>query len=130
MLFNPRRLSSITNCRNLGMTFLIPHDFALENYFQEAVKSFLSARYSEEHYPVTLRFSQADEYLLRDCQAAFIKTIGNMIEVTVNMFSMENAMHNFWNILIRSVVVYPRELVDAVQELIKHTLSQYENTQL
>lgn len=116
----------ILSCSPMDDFFILPEDFSLEAYFKSSLNAFRSERQAVEQYPVTLRIPGDAAYLLQHYENNAARTCGNEVEVVLNMYSFENAMRDFWNLLIKSQVLAPAELRQAVRECLAKQLRQYQ----
>jgi predicted DNA-binding transcriptional regulator YafY len=115
----------IGECALLPDRFNLPDDFSLEAYFKTSLQAFRSDRQAVEQYPVTLRIAQKDAYVLRPYENFSSRVCGDEVEVVLNMYSFENALNDFWNVLIKGRVVEPGELREAVRECLRRQVEQY-----
>jgi predicted DNA-binding transcriptional regulator YafY len=114
----------ISDCSLLPETFDLPDDFSLERYFKTSLESFRSGCQAVEQYPVTLRIQPADAFVLRGCELYSSSVCGEELEVVLNLYSLENALNQFWNVLIKGTVIEPVELIEAVQKCLQDRLSR------
>jgi predicted DNA-binding transcriptional regulator YafY len=115
----------IAECALLPDHFNLPDDFSVESYFKTSLQAFRSDRQAAEQYPVTLRIAQKDAYLLRPYENFSTRICEGEVEVVLNMYSFENALNDFWNVLIKSRVMEPVELREAVRECLRGQIGQY-----
>lgn len=116
----------ILSCTPMDDFFILPEGFSLEAYFKSSLNAFRSERQAAEQYPVTLRVPADEAYLLQHYENNAARTCGDEVEVVLNMYSFENAMRDFWNLLIKSQVLAPAELRQAVRECLAKQLHQYQ----
>jgi predicted DNA-binding transcriptional regulator YafY len=115
----------ITDCRLLPESFTLPQDFSLEDYFKTSLKQFRTERNAIEQYPVTLRLSKSSDYLLQAFENFTTQEDGEDLLVTINMYSFENALDDFWNLLAKSCVIYPPTLQKAVKNHLENLIFHY-----
>lgn len=119
------RCERIVECELLPESFTLPADFSLEEYFQTSLRQFQTDRHAVEQYPVTLRLAKEASGILNDWDDFTARDCGDEVEVSINMYTLENALSDFWNLLIRAVVVAPPELRERVQKRLESLLAEY-----
>ena len=107
-------------------TFIIPETFSIKDYFTENIIKFRSERNEQEQYPVTVRLPENKAYLLKNQQIYSSKVNGDFIEASINMYSFECAMKDFWNLIcVEAEVISPEEVRDAVKRRLAQLLRVY-----
>ena len=116
----------ISGCHMMSDTFIIPETFSIKDYFTENIIKFRSERNEQEQYPVTVRLPENRAYLLKNQQIYSSKVNGDFIEASVNMYSFECAMKDFWNLICAEAeVISPEEVRDAVKRRLAQLLKVY-----
>jgi predicted DNA-binding transcriptional regulator YafY len=115
----------IDQCELLEDRYLIPDNFSLKTYFEASTKKFYENCNALEQYPVTLKIASAYHYLLKGYEIYRIEESDNILEVSLNMYTLKNALDDFWNIIIKSEIVSPEELRSAVKLSMQTALDRY-----
>lgn len=118
------RCERIVKCILLPDTFILPDDFSIKKYFRSSLKKFKEERRESEQFPVTILINKQDLPLIRNCEVYSSRLIGDDMQVVMNMYSQENALNNFWNVLIKAEVINPREFEQAVMERLRSKLQR------
>jgi predicted DNA-binding transcriptional regulator YafY len=118
------RCERIVKCVLLPEKFNLPNDFSIKKYFRSSLKKFKEERRESEQFPVTILINKQDLPLIRNCEVFSSRQIGDDMEVVMNMYSQENALNNFWNVMIRAEVINPRELKLAVMNKLRSKLQR------
>lgn len=115
----------IEECELTCMNFIIPEAFSLKNYFQTSIMEFETRCREKERYPVILRISGEKLDLLNNCEIISTRKCDDELEITVNLYTYNRALSEFWNILLASCVIEPAELRDKVSEILRSAVRRY-----
>lgn len=117
----------ISDCSIVPETFLVPDTFSIRNYFKESVQKFRRERNSHEQYPVEISLPSENSHMLKNLEVYSVSENGNMLEATVNMYSNECALRDFWNIFCsNAVIISPDELKDDVRSRLNRLAELYD----
>ncbi|WP_167958064.1 helix-turn-helix transcriptional regulator [Anaerosporobacter faecicola] len=122
------RCERITSCTLLNESFLYPEDFHLKTYFAVSLKEFKGNCNLQEQYAVSLVATENIFPQLKDLEYTVKKAIKSAsYEICVNLFGFENALRDYWNILIQAEILEPVELRNAVQQMLVEAERRYNN---
>lgn len=106
----------IASTQLLQEEYSIPMDFSLEEHWKQQGQAFKQSCKEEEVYPVVIRTDKRIEASIHGREIMNRVEEGDLITLTVNMYSYESACTNVWGILGQSEIVEPLELRQYVKE--------------
>lgn len=120
------RCERIKECNLLDQCFEYPDDFHLKEHFDQSMAAFKEDCHLIEQYIVTLLVPISALSLLEDLEYSIEKTMEDSIMLHVNFNTYENAIRDYWNILIQSTVIEPQKLRDDIRNKLKKAFNLYE----
>lgn len=121
------RCDRITECVLLNESFLYPEHFVLKQYFKSEMKDFKTNCNLAEQYAVTLSTTYEMLSMFKGLEYSMVKREDDRYEICVNLYSLENAQNDYWNIVINSKIISPIELRDAVRCKLENALYRYKD---
>lgn len=110
------RCDRITDCTRLADTFLYPKNFELKSYFKDALKGFKEKCALEEQYMATMMVNEKAFRYLKGMEYSILSHEKDQWKICVNLCGFENAMNDYWNILMNATSIEPAELKKALYE--------------
>lgn len=119
------RCERMKECNLLDECFEYPDDFHLKEHFEQSMLTFKSDCNLIEQYIVTLQMPNSDISLLDNLEYSIEKTMEESIILHVNFYTYENAIRDYWNIMIQSRIIEPQRLRDDVKDKLQKVLNSY-----
>lgn len=110
------RCDRITDCNLINDTFVYPKNFELKNYFQEALQGIKEKCALEEQYFATMIVNEKAFRYLKGMEYSILSHEENQWKICVNLYGFENALNDYWNILMNATSINPVELKQAICE--------------
>ncbi len=120
------RCERIKECILLEQCFDYPGDFHLKEHFDQSMAAFKEDCHLMEQYIVTLLVPISHLSLLDDLEYSIEKTMEDSIMFHVNFNTYENAIRDYWNLLIQSKVIGPQRLRDDISKILQKAINLYE----
>ena len=110
------RCDRITDCTLLEDTFLYPKNFDLKSYFKDSLKGFKEKCALEEQYIATMIVNEKAFHYLKGMEYSILWNKKDQWKICVNLYGFENALNDYWNILMNATSIQPVELKKAIKK--------------
>lgn len=108
------RCDRITGCTRLEDTFLYPKNFELRSYFKDALNGFKDKCALEDQYPVTMVVNKKAFSYLKGMEYSILWHEKDQWKICINLYGLENALNDYWNIIMNATSIEPDELKKAL----------------
>ncbi|OKP96568.1 YafY family protein [Paenibacillus sp. P46E] len=106
----------ITSAEVTEGNYMIPEDFALEEYWLRGSESFKQSCKQEEYYPVVVRSGKDQQTRMKQYEIVGVLESDELMEYTLNLYSYESACRQVMNLLNETEIVSPPEIRRYIQE--------------
>jgi predicted DNA-binding transcriptional regulator YafY len=115
----------ITDAKILDETFKMPDGFSLESFWNQSSREFEKGRTNSEYYPVDIRLSKDDFYILRDFNVIKQSIGSDYINASVNLHSYDRAKDEVLDLIGWAEIIKPVELREFAVHKLESMLKMY-----